>query len=278
MSGVEINIDPVVFRVGSFTVGWYSLAIVLAILAGLFVAIREGRRKGVGKDQIYSLALWGIIAGFIGARLFHVVENLDYYGADPWAIFALHKGGLAIWGAVVGGALAVTVYSKFKGLPLALLVDGAVPALLVGQIIGRIGCIVNGDAYGGATSLPWGFIYTHPDALIPQHLWGVPTHPYPVYEILWNFVVLLFLWRLRTRVKIEGMLFFGYVSLYSLGRFLLTFVRQEKVWFWGLQEAQVIALIALVVSILAIVYLLRGKGERHTGQRPLEVYSSDPVE
>ncbi len=259
MNGIVINIDPVIFHVGGFALTWYSLAITLGILAGILVALREGRRKGIGKDEIYALALWGIIGGFIGARLFHVVENLDYYGANPWTIFALQKGGLAIWGGVIGGALAVAIYAKRRGLPLARLADGAVPALLVGQIIGRIGCIVNGDAYGGTTSLPWGFVYSHPDALIPGHLWGVPTHPYPVYEMIWNLAILLSLWLVRTRLKTDGLLFFGYVFLYSIGRFVLSFVRQEKIWFWGLQEAQVVALIALLASILATTYLLTRK-------------------
>jgi len=259
---------------GGFALTWYRLAIILGILAGILVALREGRRKGIGKEDIYALALWGIIGGFIGARLFHVVENLDYYGANLWAIFAFQKGGLAIWGGVAGGALAVALYAKRRSLPLARLADGAVPALLVGQIIGRIGCIVNGDAYGGTTGLPWGFVYSHPDALIPGHLWGIPTHPYPVYEMIWNLAILLSLWMVRTRLKTEGLLFFSYVFLYSIGRLLLSFVRQEKVWFWGLQEAQVVALIALVVSILATVYLLR-KRERRTRQKPLtEGYGS----
>ncbi len=153
----------------------------------------------------------------------------------------------------------MALYAKRRSLPLARLADGAVPALLVGQIIGRIGCIVNGDAYGGTTGLPWGFVYSHPDALIPGHLWGIPTHPYPVYEMIWNLAILLSLWLVRTRVKTDGLLFFSYIFLYSLGRFVLSFVRQEKIWFWGLQEAQVIALIALLASILAIAYLLTRK-------------------
>ncbi|MEE8470695.1 MAG: prolipoprotein diacylglyceryl transferase [Dehalococcoidia bacterium] len=268
MSGIEINIDPIIFRFGSFALGWYGLAIALAIIAALFVAVREGQRKGIGKDVVYSLALWGIVAGFIGARLFHVVDKLDYYAANPWAIFAVHQGGLAIWGGVAGGTLAVAIYARVRGLPLARLADGAVPALLVAQIIGRIGCIVNGDAYGGTTGLPWGFIYTHPDASIPSYLWGVATHPYPVYEMLWNFAVLLLLWRIRKRVRIDGLLFFAYLFFYSLGRFVLTFVRQERIWFWELQEAQVIALFVLLASVLAVLYLQRKRMSR-TGLIPV---------
>lgn len=270
MNGIVINIDPVIFHVGDFAVGWYSIAIIMAVIAAIMVVIREGRRKGISMDDVYSLTIWAIVAGLIGARLFHVMENLDYYSVEPWAIFAVQQGGLAIWGAVAGGALAVVIRARMKKLPLASLVDGAVPALLVGQIIGRLGCIVNGDAYGGSTSMPWGFIYTHPDARIPEQLWGIPTHPYPAYEMLWNIAVLIFLFRIRRHLKTEGLLFFVYVSLYALGRFALSFVRQEKVWFWGLQEAQVIALLAAAVSAAAVAYLLI-KRRRPAGQGTVAV-------
>jgi phosphatidylglycerol:prolipoprotein diacylglycerol transferase len=261
MNGIVINIDPVILHLGNFVLTWYSLAIIAAISIGVLLAAREGLRKGIAKDHIYSVALWAVVAGIVGARLFHVVDRIDYYIFNPMAILAFQRGGLAIWGGVAGGVMAGAIYTRFKGLSLARLADAAAPALLAGQIIGRLGCIVNGDAYGGATDLPWGFVYTHPDALIPRSLWGIPTHPYPVYEMMWNLAALSLLWMLRTRLKIDGLLFFGYVFLYSLGRIFLTFVRQEQIWFWGLQEAQVVALFALLMSILAAVYLL-GRKER----------------
>lgn len=257
MNGITININPVAFSIGHFSVSWYGIVVAVAILAAILVAVREGRRIGIGREDVYSLSFGAIVAGFIGARLFHVVDKLDYYTANPWDIFAIQKGGLAIWGGIIGGALAVLVLGKLRGLPLLRLADGVVPALITGQIIGRFACIVNGDAYGGATSLPWGFIYTHPGAAIPQHLFGIPTHPYPVYEMLWSLGTLLLILRLRRQVKLDGLMFFTYISLYSVGRFLLTFFRQEDVFLWGLQEAQVLAIIGLIASAIAITYLVR---------------------
>src|SRR3972149_3419253 len=234
MNGITININPVAFNLGHFSVSWYGLAIAVAIIAAIVVAVREGKRIGLKSDEVYSLALWAIPAGFIGARLFHVIDKWGYYSANPGDIFAIQKGGLAIWGGIIGGTIAVLVVGKIRKLPLMRLADAAAPVLLTGQIIGRFGCIVNGDAYGGSTSLPWAFVYTHPDAMIPSRYFGVPTHPYPVYDMLVSIGILLLILSLRRRVKIDGLMFFSYISLYSLGRFFLTYVRKEDVFLWGL--------------------------------------------
>jgi phosphatidylglycerol:prolipoprotein diacylglycerol transferase len=263
MTGIVIDIDPVIFRAGGFTLRWYGLFIMAAVGAALFVAVKEAQRRGIAKEHVYSVTLWGLPAGFLGARLFHVVDKSDYYLSNPMAILSFQQGGLAIWGGIAGGAIAGVYYAKSKGVPLARLADVAALALLAGQIVGRLGCIVNGDAYGGITDLPWGFIYAHPNALIPQSLRGLPTHPYPVYEMIWNLSTLVLLWGIRKRMQIDGLLFFSYVFLYSLGRFFLTFVRQEEIWFWGLQEAQVVALLVLALSILSIAYTgSRGRAKR----------------
>jgi phosphatidylglycerol:prolipoprotein diacylglycerol transferase len=120
-----------------------------------------------------------------------------------------------------------------------------------------VGCIINGDSYGSLTSLPWGFIYTNPGALIPSSYWGLPTHPYPVYEMLWNGISLIVLLKLEPLFKKDGLMFFSYLALYAVGRFLLTFVRQENVWFWGLQEAQVISIAIFLAAMTSIIYLRR---------------------
>ena len=260
MNGIIINIDPIIFRLGGFELRWYSITIMLAVVAAVLVAMREAKKRGVPANTISSFlhaVPWALVGGVVGARLFHVFDQWSYYAANPAMIFHFQHGGLAIWGAIVGGAIAVSLYAKGKHIPLGRLGDVMAPALLTAQIVGRFGCIINGDAYGGVTSLPWGFIYVHSNALIPDDLFGVPTHPYPVYEIIWNALSLLAILKLRRNLKTDGLLFLSYLSLYSLGRFILTFVRQENITLMGLQQAQIIAVAILAGSVAMFIYSFR---------------------
>jgi phosphatidylglycerol:prolipoprotein diacylglycerol transferase len=260
MNGIIINIDPVIIEIGGFALRWYGLAVVLAVLAAVFVATREAKRRNIPAEEIWNLLPWLLIGGIAGARLFHILDQWRYYIANPLEILGFQQSGLAIWGALIGGGAAVVFYSTVKRISLGLFADILTPALLVGQITGRFGCIINGDAAGGITNLPWGFIYTNPGAMIAPDLFGVPTHPYPVYEMLWNLASLLVLLRLRRYFARDGLLFGSYALLYATGRFVLSFFRQESTVFWGLQQAQIVALGIGAVAVLGIVYLSLNKG------------------
>lgn len=244
-------------RLGYLEIRWYSVIVILAILTAIGMAIWEGKKKGISSAQIIWLAPWVVAGGLAGARLFHVIDRWKYYAGNPLQIFMVQQGGLAIWGGLAGGFIAVIIFAKLRKISLGRLADTMVPGLLVAQIIGRFACIINGDAVGGATSLPWGFIYINPGSLVPVDLFGVPTHPYPVYEMLWNLAGLTLALRLRRYLKTDGLLFLSYLSFYAIGRFILTFVRQESVWLWGLQEAQVIAIAILIVSAGIMIYTFR---------------------
>jgi phosphatidylglycerol:prolipoprotein diacylglycerol transferase len=262
MHGLVINIDPVILQLGAFELRWYSVAIMLAAIAATVISVRECKKQGIDTEQVYGLLPWILVGGLIGARLFHVVDYWGYYADNPFQILQFNQGGLAIWGGLAGGGAATIIYAWSRNIPIGRLADAVVPALLTGQIIGRFGCIINGDAYGGITSLPWGFIYVHPNALIPGSLVGLPTHPYPVYEMIWNGLIPVSVMRLRRHFEHDGLTFLTYLSLHSLGRFILSFVRQENVIFWGLQQAQIVAIGVLILSLAALIYLFKRKEVR----------------
>lgn len=256
MDGITIDIDPMIAHLGPFMLSWYSLFFMLAVIVGVWLGVREARRKGLDGEQVQSLAIWAVLGGLVGGRLFHVVDRWDLYVSDPLRMLNIWEGGLAIYGGLIGGVLTGLAYAWRHGIPAWRLLDAAAPGMILGQAIGRLACIPNGDAYGAPTSLPWAFIYTNPAAMVPRDLLGVPTHPYAVYELLFNLVVLGLLWRLRGVFKTDGLLFLTYVGVYSAGRFLLTFFRMEQIWFSGLQEAQIIAVLSLAIALPLLIWRL----------------------
>ena len=266
MNGITIDVDPVLFHLGHFAVRWFSLLVVLAVAGAWLLGMREARRKGLDVERLQGMLIWLLVGGIAGARLFHVIDRWELYAAEPLRALAVWEGGIAIWGAILGGLVAGTVYVVRHGLDLPEVLDAAAPAILLGQGLGRLACIPNGDAYGAPADLPWSFIYTNPASMVPADLLGVPLHPYPVYELLFDLGLLAVLWVVRTRPPFAvtpGLLFVTYVATYSIGRFVLSFTRVEKVWFWGLQEAQVISLIALLVALAALIAMwLRNERSR----------------
>ena len=245
---ITINIDPVLVHLGPLALSWYGIAVVVAVVVGVWLTLREVRRKGLPAEQVSGLLLWVLGGGLVGARLLHVLDRWDFYAAHPAAIFAIQNGGLAVLGGIFGGALAGGWAAWRQRLPLRRLFDAAAPGVVLGQAIGRLGCLVTGDALGPPTDGTWGIVYQHPGAMAPQL--GVAYQPVFFYEMLWDLAVFAALWPLRRRLTGDGQLFALYLGLYAAGKFALTFLRTETVWFWGLQEAQVLALGALSVAAL----------------------------
>lgn len=250
MGTIVINIDPVIVHLGPFALRWYGLAVLAGLLAGLWLAGREAKRKHLPEGLIGHLAVWVIPGGLIGARLLHVIDRWPDYLANPAAALAITAGGLAIQGAIFGGLLAGLVALRRRGLSIGPVVDAAAPGLLLGQAIGRLGCLVTGDAVGAPTSLPWGVVYTNPAAMVPQL--GVAYQPAFAYEALWDLVALALLWRLRTRLRPDGAVFALYLVLYGTGKFLVSFARAEAVWLAGLQQAH---LVATLLALAGLVWL-----------------------
>ena len=260
MPPIELTIDPIIAQLGPFQLGWHGIFSMLALLAGVWIGLWRARQLGLDTDTMISGLGWVIAGAVVGARLFHVLDHLPYYLQHPLEIPAVWQGGIAVYGGFVGGVLAGVIAAWKLGLPVWRCLDSAAPAMLVGQAVGRIGCLINGDAWGAPTGCPCGVVYWHEHALLPPDLLGVPTHPYPLYEIVAVAVLLGVLWLIRNRGVRPGTAFLIMTFGYGIIRFVLTFVRQETVLVFGLQEAQIVALItgAIALAILAVRATRRG--------------------
>ena len=175
---ITISIDPIIFSLGHLHVRWYSLIVVTAIFVGVWLAAREAERKGFQKDEVYDGALWVVLGGLLGARLFHVLDHWPHeFAANPIRALYIWEGGLAIWGGVVGGLIAIAVLGRRRGWRLARLLDAVAPGLVLAQAIGRTACIITGDAMGKPTNGPFGFAYTDSNAMMPQFVTCMAASP-----------------------------------------------------------------------------------------------------
>ena len=245
---ITISIDPVLFSLGHFALRWYGIIVAASIGLGAWIAAGEARRRGVRSQDFQDALTWVILGGVIGARLFHVLDHWPHeYALSPIRALYFWEGGLAIWGGVAGGMLALVIFARRRGLSLGRLADIAAPGLALAMGVGRLACIITGDAMGPPTSGPFGFAYTSPRALVPQL--GVFYTPMPVYELVVNLGIFALLWILRRRRWPDGALFLVFLGLYSLERFLLAFTSSYQIIAFGLTQSQVVALAALAIAI-----------------------------
>ena len=250
---IEIGIDPVAFTIGEIGVRWYGVMVALAVAVLIVWVVWQIRRGAdISYDSLLTVALIAIPSGIIISRLLHIIDLLSFYIANPGLLWGF--GGLTIWGAILGATLGIWVYSRFSDFNFGYFMDMLVPGVLLAQVIGRVGCIINGCCYGSATSLPCGVVYTHPDSYAPL---GVAVHPTQVYEIIFLLVVFGVLFSLRKRFRPEGSLFLIYLSLYSLWRLGIGFLRDGTDFLFGLHQAQVIGIVVLLIVVPILVLKTR---------------------
>ena len=239
---IEIGIDPIAF----LNIRWYGIFIALAIIWIILWAawqVRKGAK--ISYDTLFTAALVGIPSGIVLARLLHVIDLWDYYSQNPGQIIG--GGGLTAYGAILGAALGIWIYSRFSKLNFGYFADLVAPAVIVAQaVIGRIGCTINGCCYGVGTSLPWGIVYTHPDSL---GYGAGAVHPTQVYELIFGLIVFGILLKLRGRFRPDSSLFLIYLGLYSVWRIGIDFLRVGTPFLFGLHQAQVIAIIVLAIAV-----------------------------
>lgn len=210
---------PILFRIGTFPIGTYGLMLALAFFAALALAKRLSRQDGLDPEAIGELSLTLLLAGIIGSKALMIVVDL-VHGAPAAQVFTLDtlRAGGAIHGGVLGAALAFAWVLRRYKLPLRATGDALVPAVALGQGIGRLGCFFAGCCFGTECHLPWAVTFTNPDALSQGTPLGAPLHPVQLYTLLANLAVMAALLLLRRKKPFPGFVFASYFVLEGLGR------------------------------------------------------------
>jgi phosphatidylglycerol:prolipoprotein diacylglycerol transferase len=244
----------VAFYLGPLSIHWYGILIALSVIAAVSITSIEAKRQGQPLGQVLNLALIIIPLGAIGARLYHVIDLWDFYYQNPTLI--LGGAGLGIFGAVIGGAIGLIIYTKWKKLSTLRWMDIVAPGLILAQAIGRWGNYFNQELYGYPTDLPWA-IYIDPTHRIPGYESFSHFHPLFFYEFLLNFCGFILMMVLGRKLKhrlLDGDIFFLYVVWYGMGRFFLENLKPNVWTLIGVATAQWIAGIAVFVVVAAFIY------------------------
>lgn len=240
---------------------WYSLLIVLGILAAVWLAGREESRLGLPQDTAVDLALAAVPCGIVGARLYYVLMSWESFAADPMRVLYVWEGGIAIYGGVIGGALGIWLYARRKKLSFAVLADLVAPGLLLAQAIGRWGNYFNMEAYG--PQIVDARLQFFPLAvLIPQdgaYGWHAATF---FYESMWNLAGFIALWSIRKRQTQKGQVFAWYLLFYGSGRFVIEQLRQDSLYLGQLRVSQVVSLVVCAAAAFVLLRCAFGRGNQ----------------
>ncbi len=264
--GIEFNINRIAFHFSGIPVYWYGIIIAISLLMGVLLASLAAKKLGENSDIPLDLAIYCGPVAVVFARLYYVVFNLSYYLKNPADIINLRGGGIAIYGAVIGGVIAAFIYSKIKKYKVLSVFDIGSVGLICGQMIGRWGNFFNQEAFGTNTRLPWGMISENTISYLSDlEKAGVnvnpalPVHPTFLYESLWSFGVLIVLFVIANRRRYNGQLFFAYASLYGLGRFFIERLRTDSLMLGPLRVSQVVALLCIIIFGFLYFYFLKKK-------------------
>lgn len=251
---------PSGFYIGSLYIRFYGIILMLGALAAAFLAEHEAKRKGLKSEFVWDALIWVLIAGIIGARLWHVFTpppsmmalgyTTKYYLTHPLALINTRAGGLGIPGAVIGGAVGLYLYSRHRKQSFLVWADIAVPGVALAQAIGRWGNFFNQELYGKPSTLPWA-IFINPENRVPGFENYATFQPLFLYESIWNLFNMVFLLWMSRRFAgwlKDGDLLLMYLIGYPMGRFFLEFLRLDSPRLGTINVNQTVMLVVALVS------------------------------
>lgn len=262
----EHEISNVAFRIGDFPVYWYGVIITSGILLATIYTLFRARYEKIKSDDVIDVGLWTIILGVMGGRLYYVLTSLEYYLPKPFDLVQFIKnvidirgGGLAIYGAIILGAMGILIVTKIKKMNTLKLMDAAAPGVMIGQLMGRWGNFCNGEAFGGivAENHPLYFMRMGLSSDNTFSDFGtdsmVYVHPTFLYESLWNLIGFLLINAFYKKKKFNGQIACMYLAWYGFGRFFIEGLRTDSLYVGPFRISQVVGLVCFIVFGAAIV-------------------------
>ena len=236
--------DPIAFTIFGIDIRWYGILIAFGMLLAVYLSCKRAPRHGITDEDVLDIAIWMLPIGVIGARVYYVVFNLDYYRTLS-SMLDIRSGGLAIHGGLIFSAVTIFVICRRKKIDPFNVLDLFIPTVALAQSIGRWGNYFNGEAHGGPTDLPWGILVD-----------GVKVHPTFLYESVWCLLLFFALsWFNNNKRYANGQTFALYCILYSLERFLVESLRTDSLMIGPFKQAQVISICAIILGIFLYRYV-----------------------
>ena len=249
--GIDLNISRAAFSIFGFDIYTYGILIALGMGLAFFYAVREADRVGLKQDDLLNMFIIAIPAAIVCARIYYVVFSWDAYKGDPLSVFDIRGGGLAIYGGIIGAVLTIFIYCRARKINIGMVLDILAVGLLIGQAVGRWGNFVNGEAFGGETSLPWAMTVVTDGVTVAKSV-----HPTFFYESLWNAVGIVLLLLRRRKTVFRGELFCYYLFWSGVGRTMIEGLRADSLYLGGVRVSQLLSAV-LAIAAVAIIAVMR---------------------
>lgn len=244
---------PILFSFGDIHLYSYGLSIVIGVLLSVFLMRRRALKEGFPKpDDVSDMAFTVLVWGFLGARLFYVVQNFPYYLAHPFKILALWEGGLIFYGGAISAFLGLILMTRKRKWSFWKVLDFLTPYTALTHAFGRIGCFLNGCCYGKTCDLPWAVQFPELSS---------PVHPAQLYEAFYDLLLFAFLLARRKRARFDGEIGLLYFLLYGIGRYTIEFLREPSFSWFGLSSNQWLSF--GIITVAFILFQLRRRQSSH---------------
>lgn len=244
--GIKLKVKKVAFTIFNKEIYWYAIFILAGIILALLFFKKKSKKMGINFEDVINITILTIPIGFIGARIYYCIFNIEYYKNNIYEIFNLRAGGIAIYGGLIAGATTILFYCRKKKIDFINLLDFLAPGVALAQSIGRWGNFFNIEAYGSQTNniLRMGIVE---GGIYKQ------VHPTFFYESVLDLFIFILLSRKVEKRKYKGEIIYIYLVLYSGGRFFIEGLRQDSLMFLGLRVSQVLSAIIFVSSLAKLL-------------------------